>query len=100
MLLVSTPSCPGGMRGEDRGEIGLGETLERRCVTERPINPLDPMQPGQRDSVGHLHLHPRGPGSSRFDEPQTCPFAKGEKLDLGRVAALGCLFNGPTGRGG
>ena len=57
-------SLPGRVRGEDRGEVAVGEPVERGGVAERPVDPLDTVQAGELDGFGHLHL-----------DPSTCPAA-------------------------
>lgn len=88
----------GGSRrvgGEDQGEILLGETSERCCVTEGPIDPFHTVEAGELNRLGHLHFDPRRSGGGALDQPQTGAFTEGEELGLGRVPGFGLAVERP-----
>ena len=53
VVLAGAVAFAGGVRGEDRGEVAVGEPAERGGVPERPVDPFGAVQAGQ--------LRPRRP---------------------------------------
>jgi hypothetical protein len=57
VVFINAASLPDRVGSEDRGDIVLTEAFEHGGVAERPIDPLDAVQSGELNSVGHLHPH-------------------------------------------
>ena len=66
VLTRSQPWC-GRVRGEDRREVTVSEAIEGRRVTERPVNPLGPVETGELNGVSHLCFDPCGPRRRGLD---------------------------------
>ncbi len=60
----------GGLVGEGRGEVALGEAAREPGLAERAVDDGVTVQPGQLDRFAHLGPDPGGAGRGRFGQPQ------------------------------
>jgi hypothetical protein len=79
---------PDRVRSEDRRRVAIA-AFERGGVTERPIDPVDTVQPRELNGFGHLHFHPRCRSGGGFDQPHLGTVTERQELGLRRVRWLG-----------